>query len=352
MATFAHIFWSKARALIGCVWCSAWFVLLYLPSFRKLKIAYLFSPSGELTPAIEHAQVLGFRDWVDRNFPESQWLEFTPKEYKRLWAGLQIILQPRDIIVIHVRSEDGGGPNWADVRKIISRFKRNSIVLMPHTVDCSDRDLALRSAYVANKKAFDQHGKLIPLIRGLKNAKEVTGLYPRANVLCVPDFALRSYPYLNNTQKERSVMVYSIYDKTGLVPYLKDELGGCTVERVATMVEIEREDRLALLRSLLFLVSGAEVVVTDEIGGILSAVICTRPCVVVGNDRLLAFKAWFEGVSWIEWTMDVTEVPSLIEKVVKHTKSDRGIDSHIWRSPQENLYIMLLRTAGERKCKK
>ena len=301
-----------------------WFAYKHRHLKSRRKILYALTPPPYLQNIGDHAQVVAIRAWMKKHFPKMPIIEMQKDEVNYFLPALKWLIQPDDIIFLHSGGNLGDRGIWSEGRRrlLISTFTKNKIVSLPQTIYFSDTPMG-RKEKENTRRIYAMHPNLTVIARDLHSGELAEELFPNAKTFCIPDFVL-SLP-LRKTEKthdpikvllclrndSESVLTEDQKKKMDqILPY------ECIYYDTTQAEPIEINKREAVLEQALDLFCAAELVITDRFHGVIFAVVCQKPCVVLRtiDHKLTSGLDWFKDVPFVMLARNVEEIPLLAEK--------------------------------------
>jgi len=253
-------------------------------------------------------------------------VEIQDGHYRRWKRSLERVLSPRDVLVIC----GGGniGTIWLDeeakMRDIVQRFPRNPIFIFPQTAYFSDEE-AGRAEFEKTVQIHGAHARLRIYCRDARTHRLFGGAFGDRAAL-TPDIA----PYIAEAGEEaaRTEALLCLREdcertigpgeEARLEAYLRSL--GLPFRRGSMLVPgaVTAENREGELRKKWREFSGAKIVVTDRLHGMIFAAITGTPCVALDNmsRKLRGGHFWLQHLPYIRFCESVDEVPEAARQVL------------------------------------
>jgi pyruvyl transferase EpsI len=292
--------------------------LRYAYTHRNLrygnKIIYALTPPPYLSNVGDHAQAVAIRTWMNKHFHEVPILEVDKDQSKYYLPALRWLVRPGDIIFLHSGGNLGDRGIWSESirRLIIQSFPNNLIVSLPQTIYFSDTEKGRREKE-NTRRIYASHPNLIIIARDPQSGELAKELFPKAQTFCMPDFVL-SLPLGFLTEDQRK--------KIGVrLPY------PCTYYDTTLPEPIEIDQRETVLENTLALFRESDVIVTDRYHGVIFAVLCQKPCVVVRtvDHKLISAMDWFTDIRNVVFANNIDEIPAMVEHCLAIKMDARGV---------------------------
>jgi len=291
---------------------------------RQPKILYATTPNCGLKNIGDQAQAVAIRAWLDRHAPHLPVIEVDKKESIDYLSVLRELMRPQDLVLLHSGGNLGDRWLWSEEvrRRIIEAFPGNRVVSLPQTIFFSDTPEG-RHEEALSRRIYNAHPNLTIIGRDPHSGELAAELFPNAETFAAPDFVL-SLPPRDATppRPEPSVLFCLRRDKETVLTEpqrrkLEAALPYATTRFDTTIEEeIPRDRRRDILDRTLDLFHGADAVVTDRYHGLIFAVLCRRPCVVIPtvDHKLTSAFEWFSTVRFIRLARRLEDVPSLVDE--------------------------------------
>lgn len=300
--------------------------------FRR-KIIYAITPPPRLQNIGDHAQAVVIHKWFKKHYGSFPVVEVDKDEVTQFNKALRFLIRPHDIIFLHSGGNLGDRGMWSENarRKIISMFPDNEIISLPQTIYFSDTPTG-KLEQERSREIYATHPKLTVIGRDKESGRIAAGLFPSAQTFSMPDFVL-SLPSALSTKKNPSpkVLLCLRLDNESILSdgdrqYLASLLPyDCAFFDTTLSHQIKKPDREAVLEKTLALFRQADVVITDRYHGVIFAIICKTPCIViktVDHKLTAAVEDWFSDISFIKYTDKLEVTPELVEQMLAVTDFD------------------------------
>jgi pyruvyl transferase EpsI len=271
----------------------------------------------------DHAQVVAIRAWFRKHFPELPVIEMDKDQASYYLSALRWLVQPDDILFLHSGGNLGDRGIWSETgrRLLISNFPDNQIVSLPQTIYFSDTPTG-RKERENTRRIYATHPNLTIIARDPYSGELAMELFPKAQTFSMPDFVL-SLPRVQANAKNdppKVLLCLRLDDESTLTEEKRQEIADnlpCQSTFFDTMLaeQIEVNERVSVLENTLDLFRNSDVVVTDRFHGLIFAVLCQKPCVVLCtvDHKLTSAISWFKDVPFVIFAQDLDELPNLVE---------------------------------------
>lgn len=237
-----------------------------------------------------------------------------------LWLAapdqIKKIIAPQDVIVI-----DGGGnigTLWPAVeqnlRRIINSFSRNKIIIFPQTAYFEDSAFG-REMLNESVKIYSAHPDLTILARDKRSYELLKEHFKQNKILFTPDIVLSLHPGIKQRKRTGALVCFrSDGEKvveSGAEEFVVHSLrqAGWTVEKTTTVLDKQMVGgmRKMYLRKKWKEFSGAQLIVTDRLHGMIFAAITGTPCIVFDNvsHKVKEGAQWLAELKYIRYCEDV-----------------------------------------------
>lgn len=242
----------------------------------------------------------------------------------------------------HIKKEDIfaliGGGNMGDVyfdeeearRIIIENFPHNKIIIFPQTIDYKDK--SPEGELKKSIKIYKKHKNLYIFAREMFSYNLMKLYYPENNVALCPDivFSFDVNKLIKEKRETDKILLCIRKDKESAMP-----LDICTAiskmadkykEKViytdtvlSGMPYIEKEDiRRTMVYRKLKEFADAGIVITDRLHGMIFAVICHTPCIVIGNYNhkiTSCYETWLSDTNYIHMLSEGEDLMEIVKKL-------------------------------------
>jgi pyruvyl transferase EpsI len=316
----------------GVVKRSGWFAaarfsLAHRGIRERRKVVYALTPTPGLRNVGDHAQAVAIHRWIARHYPGLPVLEVDKKESERHLAALTRLVREDDLVLLHSGGNLGDRGQWSErVRRgLIQAFPRNRIVSLPQTIFFSDTPRG-REEREITRRIYAAHPRLTIIGRDPVSGALAAELFPRARTFALPDFVLSlpgDPPRAPPEGAPKVLLCLRRDDESALSEADRDALGAalklpCT--RFDTTLErrIPTARRERILDETLALFRAHDAVVTDRYHGLIFAVLCRRPAVVLPtvDHKLTSAFHWFTDVPFVRLAASTAAVPGLLREVL------------------------------------
>lgn len=244
------------------------------------------------------------------------------------WNALLTHVQPGDVICLQ-----GGGSLGTlyecyenERLAVIDKFKRNRIILFPHTFSFGESEYEHR--YIQHmRKVYNRHLDLHLIAREKMSYDRMREHFQNADVLLTPDIVL-SLSFQASPGKDRQGVYLCLRedkerkmgaDDSDII--IKAAGKRCdVVVRTDTMHPsnlLSPEEGEAAVRDKIAELSCAQLVVTDRIHGMIFCALSGTPCIALDNSngKVGQEYEWLKGLPYMHFAHDAEEAAALIRKV-------------------------------------
>lgn len=298
----------------------------------RRKIIYALTPPPNLQNVGDHAQAIAIRAWLCKHFAELPVIEVDKDESRYYLRALRWLVRPDDIVFIQSGGNLGNAGIWSESlrRMLIVNFPRNKIVSLPQTISFSETPLG-REERENTRRIYATHPDLTVVARDSQSEAIANDLFPNAKILCMPDFALSLPPRDRGKANDPPrVLLCFREDAMSTLSGEQEKLiaAGIPYECKQTNTYIDEEIPLAkqeeVFERTLDEFSAADVVVTNRFHGVIFAILCRRPCVVLAttDHKMTASMDWYKSMPWIVRAERLDDIPALVEKCLRIDERD------------------------------
>jgi len=320
---------ASARGRFGQI---AW------PSDQRPRAIYALTPTAGLRNVGDQAQVVAILRWMARHYPDHRVVELDKDVVLACADGLKARVTPRDLIFLHSGGNLGDRGRWSEAarRTMISAFPDNRIVSLPQTIFFSDTPLGRHEREIS-RDIYGRHPRLTVIGRDAVSGELAAELFPHAQVTTMPDFVLslkaEEFALHPDPAHAGRIMLCLRRDNESAFRaeqrlVLKERLGQpATLYDTTLPHDIPASERLRVVMETLKLFNGHQAVVTDRFHGLIFAVICRKPAVVLPtvDHKLTSAISWFEDMPSVQLCDDLDRLSETLARV-KAAPSDHYPD--------------------------
>ncbi|BCH26187.1 hypothetical protein MesoLjLb_59720 [Mesorhizobium sp. L-8-3] len=292
------------------------------------RIIYGLIPTASLRNVGDHAQVVAIRQWIARHYPGEPVVELDKNVIIGCRDEIVSRVRANDLVFLHSGGNLGDRGLWSETarRTMIEALPDNRVVSLPQTIFFSETPLGRYQKQVS-QAVYGRHGHLTVMGRDDISGSLAGTLFPRAQVITMPDFvlSLRKEEFTLAPQPENAGKIMAclrLDDESVFAP--EDRLK--VVERIgipATLFDttldapIEADARYGVVRDTLALFDAHEAVVTDRFHGLIFGVICRKPVVVLRtvDHKLTSAVAWFKDIPNVQFCDHLDDLAAALERV-------------------------------------
>ena len=298
---------------------------------RRSKIVYALTPPSGLRNIGDHAQAVAIHAWLRKHFPDRPVLEVDKNEALFCIGHLQSAVGPEELIFLHSGGNLGDRGIWSETgrRNLIEAFPNNPIISLPQTIFFSDTPEGHRQRAIS-QQIYARHPRLTIIGRDLESGRIAAELFPKATTFAMPDFVLS----LDRKPARRSAPAEDVSSRKVLLCLRRDNesaLSDADKQRLPTLLSmatetfdttldrpIEIEQREKILNETLDYFGSFDAVVTDRYHGLIFAVLCHVPTVVLRtvDHKLISAVDWFSDIRAVKFAESLEDVPRLLEEVL------------------------------------
>ena len=296
---------------------------------KEKTIIYALIPPPQLANIGDHAQVVAIQLWLKKHFPGYSVLEVDKNETIYGQRLLKNIIKPDDIIFLHSGGNLGDRGIWSETgrRLMIQNFHENRIVSLPQTIFFSDTDEGRKQKNIS-QEIYAGHPNLTIIGRDKESGLLAERLFPKAQVLVVPDFVLslklEDLGMSNIPSKKGEILACLRVDDESVLSFedrenIANSLGEKTMLTDTTLSKpINAKNRIEIIKQFIDDVLQHEAVVTDRFHGLIFSVIAKRPAVVLKtvDHKLTSAMDWFETTSFVTFSPSPDQIDEKLDQVL------------------------------------
>lgn len=292
------------------------------------RIIYALTPTASLRNVGDHAQAVAIHRWLGKHYPHEPVVELDKDVAIACIDEIRARVRPGDRIFLHSGGNLGDRGQWSEAgrRLIISTFPEHRIVSLPQTIFFSPTPGG-RSEQEKSRAIYAGHPALTVLGRDRVSGQLADDLFPGAQTGTYPDFVLslelEAFGLGTERPPQKGILAClrrddeSVLDERVRVDVAR-KLGPETTLFDTTLDDpIPSERRLDVLRDTLSLFAAHEAVVTDRYHGLIFAVICRKPVVVLPtvDHKLHSAIEWFSDIANVGFSETTEDVADTLARV-------------------------------------
>ncbi|HWA47600.1 MAG TPA: polysaccharide pyruvyl transferase family protein [Dongiaceae bacterium] len=299
------------------------------PSDARPRAIYALTPTASLRNVGDQAQVVAIERWLARHYPDHPVVELDKNLVLGCIEDMKRRVTPRDFIFLHSGGNLGDRGRWSEAarRAMIEAFPDNRIVSLPQTIFFSDTPLGRHERDVS-RAIYGRHPHLTVMGRDEISGRLAAELFPRAQIATMPDFvlSLKAEDFKLSPDPVHAERIMLCLRQDDESAFERDQRLALmqVLGRPATLYDttldhdIPAAHRTRILTETLSLFSGHQAVVTDRFHGLIFAILCRKPAVVLPtvDHKLTSAIAWFKDIANVQLCADVAEVPDLLRHVL------------------------------------
>lgn len=240
----------------------------------------------------DHAIAISQMELLHRLFPNDKIIEVTNDTFKVDLLAIKAAIRKNDIITLI------GGGNFGDEYLVeqnirmtcIKNFRNNKIIIFPQTIYYSNTEHG-KKCLINDKKIIEKHKNLNIIAREEKSYEFAKKNFSNSGVFFLPDTVLYLRRSFNNERNK--ILICFRNDKESvngkdnirknIIKILSDTR--IDTENIDTVVQynVLPKNRNKELDTLLDTISGAKLVITDRLHGMIFCAITNTPCIVFPN---------------------------------------------------------------------
>ncbi len=299
------------------------------PTDAQPRAIYALTPTAGLRNVGDQAQVVAIDAWLARHYPEHRIVELDKNLVLGCIDDLKRRVTPQDLIFLHSGGNLGDRGRWSEAarRAMIAAFPDNRIVSLPQTIFFSDTPLGRHERDIS-RQIYGRHPHLTVMGRDDISGQIAAELFPTAQVATVPDFvlSLKAEDFAlkpDQAHADRIMLCLrqddeSTFDQRRRLALMEALGRPATLYDTTLNHDIPAADRVRILAETLSLFAGHRAVVTDRFHGLIFAILCRKPAVVLPtvDHKLTSAMSWFKDIANVQLGRNVAEVPTLLERVL------------------------------------
>ena len=285
-----------------------------------------------LTHLAQPAKALSCTYELNVWFPDVPVIELDKSQTRRMIPALKWLVGPEDLFLLHSGGNLGDRGIWSENarRCVIGSFPHNRIVSLPQTIFFSDTPRG-RKERERSRKIYGRHPDLTIIGRDPRSGDLAADLFPRARTLCLPDFVLSLPPRPQGERPKPSKALLCLRrdDESILTEADRRRLAGglpfqCEFFDTTLPEPIDVHRRADVLESVLDRFQDSDLVVTDRYHGLVFAVLCRKPCVVLQtvDHKMTSAMEWFRDVRFVRFAEGIGAVPEAAAQCLAETCLD------------------------------
>jgi len=299
------------------------------PSSATPRAIYALTPTASLRNVGDQAQVVAIERWLARHYPNHLIVELDKDLVLGCIDDLKRRITRQDLIFLHSGGNLGDRGRWSEAarRATIEAFPDNRIVSLPQTIFFSDTPLGRHEREIS-RRIYGRHCGLTVMGRDEISGRLAEELFPQAQIATMPDFVLslraEDFALTPAAAHADRIMLCLRLDNESAFDHsqrraLAESLGWPTTMYDTTLDhDIPAAYRLPILTETLSLFNGHRAVVTDRFHGLIFAMLCRKPAVVLPtvDHKLTSAIAWFKDIPNVRLCQKLSEVPVTLERVL------------------------------------
>ncbi len=257
-------------------------------------------------------------------------VSLTSEECDRNLPMLKKVIKPDTLICFH------GGGNLGNVygfeesvrRKLLTEFSQNPSVIFPQTIFFTS-DEEGRADMEAASSVYGGHKKLTVALRDESSYEMAKAMFPRVNVIFSPDIVMSTdkSTFGVKDEKRNGVLLCFRGDcERSMTQSEKDKLASALEEcgmkygytdMMAEPDLVPQSEQMRYVSDKMRELSGACLVITDRLHGMVFSAITETPCIAFGNYNHKVEQSYkvLKHLDYVKFVKDVDEATPLIEKM-------------------------------------
>jgi pyruvyl transferase EpsI len=299
------------------------------PGDARPRVIYALTPTANLRNVGDQAQVVAIERWLARHYPAHPVVELDKNLILACIEDMKRRVTPRDLIFLHSGGNLGDRGRWSEAarRSMIEAFPDNRIVSLPQTIFFSDTPLGRHEREIS-RGIYGRHRHLTVMGRDQISGELAAELFPQAQIATMPDFVLslkaEDFKLSPDPAHADRIMLClrqddeSTFDQRQRLALMQALGRPATLYDTTLDHDIPAAHRMRVLTETLSLFSGHQAVVTDRFHGLIFAIICRKPAVVLPtvDHKLTSAIAWFKDIANVQLCADLAEVQEMLKRVM------------------------------------
>lgn len=294
------------------------------PLQKQKKILYALTPPPILPNVGDHAQAVAIHQWLKKHFPGLPVVEVTKSQISPYMNYLKWLINEEDIIIIHSGGNLGDRGIWSETgrRLLIKEFTNNRVVSLPQTIFFSQTEKGEREKKIS-EEIYNKHPRLTVLGRDPVSGKLAAELFPNALTGATPDFVLSLPPRkIKPKSSPPKILLCLRGDNESILSEEKrKELIASlpypckrTDTTISSLLPLAERERYT--EKVLSVFEEHDAVVTDRYHGLIFAVLCRKPTVVLPtvDHKLTSAMDWFQDIPFIRLVENVSDVSAALRE--------------------------------------
>lgn len=319
------------KKMILSLRCIIWFFRSFEIKKRfegnEKRIIYGITPPASLSNLGDQAQVVAIYDWLQRMFPEYKIIEVNKSEVTFCISYFKNLVRPEDLIVLHSGGNLGDRGMWSENsrRLMIQNFPKNKILSLPQTINFRDTDVGKKELSIS-KSIYNAHANLTIVARDKQSLSLANEYFPNCKTDKAPDFVLSYGEKVPLVQKTNGKVLFCLREdnESAIDGSQRNKLlAACKlpydVFDTTIPQKIINSERKGKLDETLEMFSKYDYIVTDRFHGLIFAILCKKPTVVLKtvDHKLTSAFDWFDEVKFVQFADSIDDVPSVAKQVLK-----------------------------------
>lgn len=274
----------------------------------------------------DHHIAISIMEYLESTFPEYSIIEITASEYKAARKLLPLLIKKKDLVCMP------GGGNMAKMnsltdyirRDVIKKYRNNRKIIFPQTLQYNSSEDGILQ--LIKDQDFIKKCKNLTLCVRERCSYEAARQYFDCNVVLIPDIVLYSnyknrFDYIrkgvmllvgNNPEstlsQEDKRMIENILQQCRKDIYYND---------LILNSDISVFDRKAVVTSFIQKIAKAELVITDQLYGMILSVITQTPCIALADseEKIDGVYEWISELGLVRVMNDISELEEAIREI-------------------------------------
>lgn len=319
---------------------------------NKKRKVYLIGTSDTANLGDEAIAIAEIK-FINDNFGDFELFEITENEFFSYYKCLKEFINEDDIIFMNGGGNIGNTYISSEIvrRLVIKKFRNNSIVIFPQTVDFGN-DFLGKIELKRTVKVYRKHKKLLICTRERKSYNIAKTVFKSNQIILTPDIVTYLTPNIISKSRDGILLCFrndvekSLLDSEISQLYMKVKRYRDNVQYTDTELEnrktkISSMQRETYVNRKLEEFSGSELILTDRLHGMVFSAISGTPCIVFSNfnHKVQGVYAWLKNLNYISFIENLEDIDKEIERLInlKNCKYDNlelidrlnGIRNHV-----------------------
>ncbi|PMG75205.1 hypothetical protein BCU83_17880 [Vibrio breoganii] len=290
------------------------------------RIIYGITPPASLSNLGDQAQVVAIYDWLHRMYPGYDIVEVNKNEVIYCVRYFKKLVTESDLIILHSGGNLGDRGIWSETsrRLMIQNFPNNKILSLPQTINFRDTEVGMKELKIS-ESIYNAHPNLTIIARDSQSLSLANKYFHNCKTDKAPDFVLSYTAKIETPQKTNGKVLFCLReDNESAIDETQRArlLGNCDmaydVFDTTIPQEITNRERKQKLDETLRMFAQYEYIVTDRFHGLIFAILCKKPTIVLKtvDHKLTSAFDWFDDVKFVKFADSIDDVPRVAKQVM------------------------------------